>query len=223
MTKIVLPSPIPVKRKVETSSCLEKVEEFAIHLPDHWLVLWIGQQVAGLEGIFAQIKEFIRIPDAVVVDVLVPIPTQRVDRWSLGEVALPIVLIEQLCSPVLFGPSDDAEETSPIHRRRRTQASRLEEGRRDVDVGHHLLDRLPTGDQFWALQEHRNPHRLLVGGTLVDQAVLTKSKAIVAHVEYQGGVEQVLPPQPVVDPCHAVVHPEEGLSIPFVIVGNIQI
>jgi len=55
-------------------------------------------------------------------------------------------------------------------------------GRRDVDVGDDLLDHARF-EKRRTSYEQGNAHRLFIGGTFVDQAMLAEHEAIVAHLD----------------------------------------
>ena len=59
----------------------------------------IEDEVAAFERIFLQVVEFVDIPDALIADELVAIRANGVLGRRLGEVALPIVFVEQLLAP----------------------------------------------------------------------------------------------------------------------------
>ena len=76
--------------------------------------------------------------------------------------------------------------------------------------------------QAAARHQHRHAHRLLVGGALVDQAVLAEREAVVAHEDDERRVEQPALAQQRDDAADAVVDGEQRLGVAPVVLGDVE-
>ena len=159
-----------------------------ISLDHRPVVLGLGE-VLRLERIGPQVVELFQVPEAVGADVLVPFARAGRGSWASAGNCVPsstrraASLRQGTASPRASGRS------SGRRGRRRREAGRLEDRRRDVDVGDHSCT-TSAAARLRAAHQHRHPHRLLVGRALVDQAVLAAGVAVVAHVDDQRRIEQ---------------------------------
>ena len=209
-------------RDVHPVGALQHVEQLAVELFDDRLVAGAEDQVPRLQRVGLQVIELIDVPKAVVADIFVLLPPHRVDRRRHGEVPLPVVFVEQGLAPrndLALGQRQGVRPGQPLGR---GEAGGGQQGRRHVDIGHHLVHDGSLGEQLWAARKHRDADRFLIGRALVDQPVFAEGKAVVAHVEDQRRVQQAAPFQMAHHAAGALVHRQQGLGVAAVVFGDID-
>ncbi len=95
VAQIVLAAPVRVQGNAQPAGLLQQREQPLVHFPDNRLVRLAEDQVVGLDRVLLQVVQFVDVPDAVVVDILVPVCSQCVNRGRLREVAFPVIFILQ--------------------------------------------------------------------------------------------------------------------------------
>ncbi len=182
----------------------------------------IEHEVSLLPRVGLEVVELVEIPDAVALDELVGRGAEGEHGRRLRVRVLPEVFVEQPVAPRrLDGPAGgEIEEAAARHGGWRGDAGRGQERGGDVDAGDHLVADSACRPRAGADAEERHPHRLLVGRPLVDEAVLTPEKAVVAHVDDHRRVGEAVLGEPRADAGHRFVHREERLALGAVEIGE---
>ena len=156
--------------------------------------------------IVLQIVQLIRVPKAMVANVFVALPSNRMGRRRVWIVALPKILVQHKVPPRDVSPLGQLPKTASVHLLRRGQPSRLEQRRPHVNVRHNFFDHGTTLDHLRAMHQKRHAHRRLVSRPLVDQPLFAELKPVVAHVHHQRRFQQVALPEQIKNSAEIFVH-----------------
>jgi len=204
---------VGVEGDIEAAGGLEGGEEFFVHLEGDGFVGGGLDEVLHLEAVGLEVVEFVEVPEALVADVLIAIAAEGVDGGGLGEVAFPIVFVEEAVAPGDLPALGKGEEAAALDGRGGSEAGGIEAGGGDVDVGDDLVEFFAAAEELGALQEQGDAHRFLVGGAFVDEAVFAEGEAVVAHIDDEGGIELVFGLEPGHDAAEGVVDGAEGFGV----------
>src|SRR5215831_19162903 len=159
---VVLIPCVPKEWNAHALGSLHLIEEPLVQFPDRVFALRVEDQVGSFERVLLEIVELVGVPDAVVVNVLVAVSAECMHRRGLGEVPLPVVLVQELLAPVWIGlAAEERQHAAPVEALRDRRAGGAEHAGHDVEISDHLVDDAAAGEQLGTAREHRDAHRLL--------------------------------------------------------------
>ena len=143
--------------------------------------------------------------------------------WRVRVVALPKILVQHIVTPRNVVPLGQLPEAAAIHLPRGGQASRFEQRRPHVDVGHDFFDNRAASNHLRTMHQKRHPHWRLVCGPLVDQSLFAKLKPVVAHVNNERWFEQVAIRKQVKNTAEIFVHREQCFAVTDVVGVEVEV
>ena len=173
----------------------------------------------NLIRILANIVQFRHVPRARILHQAVRFSPQSNDVRRVRKVLLPGVLIDKILAPILRHVTHRrTQQRTPNHRRWRLDAGYFKESRGNVQVQRHRVNLARSGaEQRRAMRQQRHADRRLIHGALVNQSMFAPQKAVVAHVDHQRILQQLLCFQFREDLAHAFVNGDEALAVALVV------
>jgi len=158
------------------------------------------------------------------VNVLITIGPQGVEGWRLREISFPVVFVEQIFAPLwIWISGEKRQHAASIQIRWRRDTGGIEHGGHDVKPGNDIRDGSTAGEQFGTAGQHGHAHAFFVSRALIDEAVFTECKAVIAHINDEGGIELAAFAKGFNDAAHAVIDAEERFRIALIVFGDIEI
>ena len=148
-------------------------------------------QIVTFMRVRFQIVETVRIPDAVIKNELVTICTYGKSRRCGRKIPLPVILVQDMVAPLRIFTEKQWPKRHAIHVHgfRRFNATRVENGGRQIDILNHRLHH--TGIHLpRSPSKQGDSNRLFKSVTLVIKTMLTQRKPVIPHVKHKRALAQ---------------------------------
>lgn len=223
VAEVHLAAGVRVERDAHAAGFPKQFEQAPVHPLGDLTVLGVGDEVVRLQRIFLEVLQLVDVLDAVKAHVFVARRAQRMHGRRLRKVALPVILVKQFLPPGRGAAGGQRQQAAAGQVSGCWEPGGIEHRRHDVQVGHHLLQHPPAGEQLRTAHQERDTNRFFVRRALVDQPVLAEGEAVVAYVDDQRRVQLAPPGEPFHGAAQALIQRQQSFSVTPVVTLDRQI